>query len=109
MRDLRRKGATMVDLNETLAKLARTIPAATPVFHRYHFDFCCGGSVTLADACAEHGVEATAVAAEIDAAAQRPETRWDDRSPAELIQHILDFYHAPLRPEIARLRDLARK
>jgi len=99
----------MIDPNDTLASLARTIPSATPVFHRYHFDFCCGGTATLAEACAAGGLVTDAVAAEIEAATRRPEIRWDERSPAEIIEHILDFYHAPLRPEIARLRDLARK
>lgn len=101
----------MVQTTASLAQLARTIPAASRVFHRHHLDFCCAGQRTLQDACTSAGLDAKAVAAEIDTEHQSaPATRrWDELGPAALVQHILDVYHQPLRPELQRLYAMARK
>jgi len=102
----------MAKQTDTLRDLARTVPAASRVFHRYRLDFCCGGARPLGDVCAERGLDADTVLAQIESESRQQVdgfTRWDERSPGELVQHILETYHAPLRPEIARLRDMALK
>jgi regulator of cell morphogenesis and NO signaling len=101
----------MMNTGQTLGELAAAIPAAARVFHRYGLDFCCGGRQSLEQACAAERLDAEAVLREIEAsAASEPEeTRWDRRPIEELIHHILDRYHAPLKTEIPRLVDLARK
>ena len=102
----------MAKQTDTLRDLARTVPAASRVFHRYRLDFCCGGARPLGDVCAERGLDADTLLAQIESESRQQVdgfTRWDERSPGELVQHILETYHAPLRPEIARLRDMALK
>ena len=96
---------------DTLRDLARTLPAASRVFHQHRLDFCCGGGRPLSDVCSERGLDAAAILSLIESASRDGgnSTRWDQRPPADVVQHILDVYHAPLRPEIARLRDMARK
>ena len=68
----------METTNQTLADLARSIPAATRVFLRHRLDFCCGGKRTLSDACDRAGLDAAAIAREIAA----EETCADDRVDA---------------------------
>jgi regulator of cell morphogenesis and NO signaling len=101
----------MIQTTDTLASLARTIPAASRVFHRHRLDFCCGGNRSLADVCATQSFAAQDLIAEIEA--EKPQAasdvRWDLESPAALVEHILDTYHAPLRPEVERLLQMARK
>ncbi len=95
----------------TLAELAVTHPAASRVFHRHRLDFCCHGQRPLAEACAERGLSADAVIDEI-AREQPPSvhpTRWDERPLAELVNHIVDFYHQRLRTELPELVSLAAK
>lgn len=96
---------------QTLGDLVTAKPAAAKVFHRYGLDFCCGGQQSLAAACAEAGVDAETVAEEIEQLAPDgpDEVRWDTRPLEELVDHILDRYHRPLKTEIPRLIDLARK
>jgi regulator of cell morphogenesis and NO signaling len=95
----------------TLADLAVSFPAASRVFHRHRLDFCCHGRRPLADACQEAGLDAGAVVAEIAAehgvAADLP--RWDEREVAELVDHIVGFYHRRLREELPELVALAAK
>jgi regulator of cell morphogenesis and NO signaling len=101
----------MVNTQQTLGELVAAIPAAARVFHRYGLDFCCGGKQSLAQACAAEQLDPEAVMQEIEttAASEQEQVRWDQRPLEELIQHILDRYHAPLKTEIPRLADLARQ
>jgi regulator of cell morphogenesis and NO signaling len=101
----------MVNTQQTLGELVAAIPAAARVFHRYGLDFCCGGKQSLAQACAAEQLDPEAVIQEIEttAASEQEQVRWDQRPLEELIQHILDRYHAPLKTEIPRLVDLARQ
>ena len=74
----------------TLADLAVTHPVASRVFHRHGLDFCCHGRRPLAEACAERGLPAESVVAEIAAEEEAaPDlVRWDARPLEELVRHI---------------------
>jgi regulator of cell morphogenesis and NO signaling len=95
----------------TLADLAITRPGATRVLLANGLDFCCGGRRPLAEACAEKGLNPDAILRDIAAADQDGGdlTRWASRSVAELIDFIVDHYHARLRTEIPELILLADK
>ena len=95
----------------TLADLAVAHPAASRVFHRHGLDFCCHGRRPLAEACAERGLDADRVVAEIatEEAATPELPRWDERSLPELVEHIVRFYHLRLRAELPELISLAAK
>lgn len=96
----------------TLAALATRFPSATTVFHRHQLDFCCKGRRPLREACAEKGLDAGAVLAEIDAAEasrHQPVERWDERPLDELILHLVGHYHERLRVELPQLIEMAAK
>lgn len=95
----------------TLADLAVTRPAASRVFLRHGLDFCCHGQRPLAEACAERGLPAEAVLAEIAAeeASGPGPARWDERPLPELVEHIVGFYHRRLRQELPELLVLAAR
>lgn len=93
----------------TLAELATELPAATRVFHRHRLDYCCGGRRSLADACAERGLDAAALLAEILAAPAASRASPADLSPVELAAHVIARYHAPLREDLPRLVAMAEK
>jgi regulator of cell morphogenesis and NO signaling len=100
----------MATTNRPLGELVTLNPAAAKIFHRYRLDFCCGGHQSLDEACAASGLDPEVVLREAEQAApdERDEIRWDERSIDDLVQHILDRYHAPLKRELPRLIDLAR-
>jgi len=96
--------------NVRLADLAVARPAASRVFHRQGLDYCCGGKRSLAEACAEKGLDPQAVLAEIEAEAPEADERpWSERPLPELIDHILSTYHEPLRAELPELVAMAEK
>jgi regulator of cell morphogenesis and NO signaling len=96
---------------QTLGELATAHPAATRVFLRHKLDFCCGGKRTLAQACAQAGLDAENIEHELDAEAARGDdvVRWELRPPSELAAHIEQHYHAALRRDIPPLIEAARK
>ena len=101
----------MKTTHQSLGDLVTANPAAARVFHRHGLDYCCGGSQSLAQACAAEGLDAQVILRELEATASSEAVvaRWDQRPINELIQHILDRYHAPLRAELPRIVALARQ
>ena len=101
----------MIDKEQTLGQLATAVPTAARVFHRHGLDYCCGGNRSLAVACAEGGLDLGSVLEELQAAsAASPGAgeRWAERTIPELVGHILERYHIPLKLEVPRLVELAR-
>lgn len=90
-----------------LSALATEIPGATAVFRKYKLDFCCGGSVTLADAAAAKGLDAHVIAAEIEALT--PGQSEAPSEPSELIAHLVTRYHEVHRRELPELIRLAKR
>lgn len=101
----------MPDVNTSLGDIARANPSATRVFLRHRLDFCCGGRRSLADACANAGLDAATIAAELEHEATRgaSDVRWEQRSQTELADHIEQHYHAGLRRDLPPLIEAARK
>ena len=101
----------MKTTHQSLGDLVTANPAAARVFHRHGLDYCRGGSQSLAQACAAEGLDAQVILRELEATASSEAVvaRWDQRPINELIQHILDRYHAPLRAELPRIVALARQ
>jgi regulator of cell morphogenesis and NO signaling len=98
--------------NHRIGEIAARHPLATRVFDRHGIDFCCGGGKALGDACAERDLSPEDVLDEIRATLSSEEPtdrRWDEASVSDLIQHILEDYHEPLREELPRLEAMTRK
>lgn len=95
----------------TLADLAGETAGAARVFARHGLDFCCGGRIPLAEACTTKGLDPRALLRELAAEKHGDDAphAWSNQPLAELVQHIVTRYHAPLLPEIARLLAMAQR
>jgi regulator of cell morphogenesis and NO signaling len=97
----------------TVAAIVLEHPACARVFLEHRIDFCCGGQVTVDQACASKGLDATAIREELEAAIRE---RTSDRvvdpralpTPA-LISYILEKHHAYLRRAFPTVMALASK
>jgi regulator of cell morphogenesis and NO signaling len=101
----------MHPMTTPLGDLAAADPSATRVFLRHRLDFCCGGRRTLAEACERAGLDPAEIVAELAQEATRgePSARWEQRSQAELADHIEAHYHVGLRRDLPPLIEAARK
>lgn len=94
---------------QPIGQIAVELPGATAIFRRLKLDFCCGGQISLQDACAQKGLDTASVLAQL-APLQREETVAPDaQDPAALIDHILTRYHAVHREQLPELVRMARR
>lgn len=102
-----------LDPTRTVGDLVRERPARSRIFEKLHIDFCCGGKVPLAQACAMKGLETRDVLQMlIDAELARSSDNQPDPDTmglTELADHIEQTHHAYLRQELPRLNAMAHK
>ena len=97
-----------MNTTQSLGQLAVQIPGATAVFRRFKLDFCCGGQQSLADACAQKGLDADTILSEIEGLVP-VQVEPDTRSPSQLIDHVLSRYHEVHRQQLPELIRMARR
>jgi regulator of cell morphogenesis and NO signaling len=82
------------------------------VFEKYGIDFCCGGKVTLSNACEKKAVDREALLRDIDAAVREPVERGQDFSSwptALLADYIVQVHHGYLHANLDTIAAYARK
>lgn len=97
---------------QTVRDIALQQPTSIRVFERFGLDFCCGGRIPLAEACAASNLEVDTVLAALEAAANGPAPHTEDWSTASLealSTHIVATHHTYAKTELPRLALLAQK
>ncbi|EEW26916.1 iron-sulfur cluster repair di-iron protein [Rhodobacter ferrooxidans] len=92
----------------SVGEFAADLPGAAEIFRKADISFCCGGSLSLADAATRAGLDPAALLAELHALADVAATEAPTDTPA-LIDHILSRYHQTHRAELEWLIPLAEK
>jgi regulator of cell morphogenesis and NO signaling len=107
----------------TVGQLVRQRPARSRVFESLKIDYCCGGKLTLQDACQRKGVALDEVLrrlAECDAQEEARRAAYaesasgqlvdaDAMSLSELADHIVQTHHEYLKQELPRLDRITEK
>lgn len=104
-----------LDATRTVRELAIEIPNATRTFEKLGIDYCCGGSRSLSDACANAHVPVEDVLGALEQgvsfgparAAAQPD--FAAGSLGALIEHILTKHHVYVKQELPRLHQLLNK
>lgn len=87
-----------------ISTIVNEVPAAIAVLQKYGVAFCCTGSTSLSAACEHHEIDAARLIADIETArAPRAKGAVPDQTMREVIAHIQQRYHQPLRDELPRL------
>jgi len=97
----------------TVGEIAAEMPSATREFEKLGIDYCCGGSRTLGQACAEAHISIDEALARLEnglASAQLDSSMdFQNQLLADLILHITSTHHAFVREESPRIQALAAK
>ena len=100
---------------KTVRELIIENPNSTRVFEKLGIDYCCGGKVSLEEACRAANLNIDEVVASLERvsqpalAATQEAKNWNAATLAELIAHIQNTHHKYTREEIARLGGLFGK
>jgi regulator of cell morphogenesis and NO signaling len=104
-----------VNETDTVGTLVKERPDRSRVFESLHIDYCCGGKLPLAQACAQRGLNPRLVIQQIEAADLADTTRdgslidADGMSLSALADHIEQTHHAYLRAQLPRLDQMISK
>ncbi|MEX6504010.1 iron-sulfur cluster repair protein YtfE [Pseudomonas zhanjiangensis] len=96
-------------LDQPLGQLACEIPGASRLLHAFNLDFCCGGQRSLREEANRRGIDPQPIASELAALQNQGGLHHDWRSEPsdQLIEHILNRYHARHREQLPELIALA--
>ncbi len=104
---------TNEDKELTVGEMVVEDPSRARVFEHFGIDYCCGGKIPLAEACATRGTDIDAVLealhkCETDAS-PGSEKDWSQESMTSLVDHIIRTHHANLREEFPRLTKMTER
>jgi regulator of cell morphogenesis and NO signaling len=77
---------------------------AGAILDRYGLDYCCGGARSLAEGCAQRGINIVAVLSELEALNPESRERVAD-DPAALIDYIVVRHHAYVRASMPAIQE----
>lgn len=102
-----------ITLEARVGELVRERPSRAEIFEEFGVDYCCGGKVSLSEACRARGLDVETVAARLaasDAAqVEEPVGAWEGLSLGDLADHITARHHEYLRSALPRLGGLLEK
>ncbi len=97
----------------TVGQLVAERPSLAVVLEQLGIDYCCGGKVSLEISCKKKGLNVDEVVEKLLAVEykqlQQDEPDWNKASLKELTEHIVKTYHQPLREDLPRVQELAKK
>jgi len=98
---------------KTVGEIAVEVPNATREFEKLGIDYCCGGSRTLGEACAEAKISVDEALERLQKSMTTSQPRsdkdWQNQLLADLIEHITSTHHVFVREECPRIQALAGK
>jgi regulator of cell morphogenesis and NO signaling len=110
LRNEERSTMDTIDIQTTLGALVNSHPELARQFERLGLDYCCGGGQSLADACADHGLDPAATAKALaDVTTGEPAGAWATMGMTELVDHLEITHHRYLWEELPRLSALIVK
>ena len=98
---------------ETLGDIAAKDIRKADVFRKLGLDFCCGGKMTLEEACKEKGLDVIAVREELKRTEQTATVSkqhdFNSWTNTFLVDYIVNVHHAYVRENMSVLSDLAER
>ncbi|MGL1886469.1 MAG: iron-sulfur cluster repair di-iron protein [Reichenbachiella sp.] len=100
-----------IDKNQTIAQIVRANYQSAEVFSNNNIDFCCGGKISLEEACQNAEVSLENIQTELDQLNLTNDKNIDFSSweNAKLIEHIVSNHHSYVEKTVPYLSQLVDK
>ena len=98
--------------NKTVGEIVKLDFRAADVFSSYGIDFCCGGKISVADACAANGTDESKVISELESLQYKGEAAahdFDSWNIGFLTDYIINTHHQYVAKAIPQILPLAQK
>jgi regulator of cell morphogenesis and NO signaling len=96
-----------IGIEMTLGAIVTSHPSLARELERRKLDYCCGGAVTLGQACREAGLDAVLIAAELSSSiGDEGLASWAHLDVDDLVAHLVETHHHYLWDELPRLQAL---
>jgi len=96
--------------NQKIGEIAVSVPGAIKLFREYELDFCCGGSVELATAAEQKGVNIAELEErlfQLQQTAEPEETDWTQATYDDFTAYLVSRFHEGHRSQLPELIQLA--
>ena len=102
-----------IDANIPVGQLLAQNPHWSSIFDKYRIDYCCGGKISLSEACLSKKLDLTTLIQELlgSKTIETSNIKADlvSISIKEVIEHIVKTYHKPLQEDLPYLLKLSNK
>lgn len=102
-----------IDITQEVRDIVGEYPNTAPIFETLGIEYCCGGNVSLENACRDHNLALDQVISALaPAIAEEPvfgDSKWAAAPLGQLADHIVERYHGYAKRELPRLAALAAK
>jgi len=98
--------------DSTVGEIAARLPVSVRVFEKHGIDFCCGGKLSITEACRKSGLDPTGLLDEVEHAATASSENtvdWRSATLNNLIDHIIGVHHAYLKAQLPRIEAMLGK
>jgi regulator of cell morphogenesis and NO signaling len=96
-----------IGIEMTLGAIVTSHPSLARELERRKLDYCCGGAITLGQACREAGLDAVIVAGELASSiGDEGPASWAHLDVDDLVEHLVETHHRYLWDELPRLEAL---
>ncbi|MBE7440210.1 MAG: iron-sulfur cluster repair di-iron protein [Spirochaetales bacterium] len=100
-------------MQKTIGELVAEKPGRSRVFEEHRIDYCCGGHLTIDQACQKKNLDPAKIEAQLlayDQVKDNAEKDWSSETElSPIIDHILKIYHEPMAEDFERLSFLTQK
>ena len=96
-----------IGIEMTLGAIVTSHPSLARELERRKLDYCCGGAITLGQACRDAGLDAELVAGELASSiGDEGPASWAHLDVDDLVAHLVETHHRYLWDELPRLEAL---
>jgi len=99
-------------LNKTIAQVVTEDISKASVFKKYHLDFCCGGGISIAEACKKNNIDAQQLVSELNTlniAGKSQNLNFNDFEIPFLVDYIVNVHHKYVTENIDIISEFAEK